>query len=1781
MILRDKSFLLNKKSITYVLLTLLFSLITIISVHSQNSQSDDEYTAYLEVTEFETDIRQQETILTVSETGLYSIQAESPTGTRISVIDRMSGILSSSGSVGDYDGRIDVLLSEGEYKIKLFSDIYADGRISLSVFLYKELNSNINELPVRLNTLPGISDGEAIYTELNDLEQKSYWIYIKEDEALTLEIMGRNLSGSILWKDGIWLTPIVPSESIYETEPGKPMKYLEYHHDFTEGYYLLTCYGGEAEDWTGELDSLNNQPDIIDENPLYIRYGIPYIGENGMQDIIISPFGRDAYRISKNTNYFEVFRENFEETKIFLNRFSNSRSRFYNNRASAEITNQSENSYCTIEYSQGSYEHTLIIQANPGDICSLTFFKETGYYQFDHSSSVTKNFWVSSIDSIEGRNLIDISPIMYDPETKEVLQYNTPVIGTEKPYVRRINLLSESTVYINIEAAGTYKIVESEEYGAEGNYWFVLFEDAINGTFGEENFQLADGSFELTAGLYILSIKPVHSGILHFVIYNESTGFNDAADSHKLNALNNAKLLLEETAPDTVNYFTWPNVVIPARSRYEDEILIFLNPREQDDEIGLIVRELPIILDNPLPVFLPSGETVEIPIKIEDVSLLKIGGANPELEVRGGVNSDTIAMDDLNLYPGEYILTLTNNNPDTELFTVSAEKLETVEIPAPELKPLEEVFTFLTEEESIYLDFDYNEQKEFILRVGEPGFYRIETSGRLSMGLDIRTDLTESLFSERNNGIGRNALIQTYLKPGDYLILVKALGESAGRTGIHLNRTPMLDAGKLFVDSIARNTVELDNALRFTIDIEELGDFNINTYGLNKSFSFRLEDDDGWPVNLPIGTGSLNTELYPGTYYYYSLPEPLKTRRLTQLIWKIGYGMPHGLLIVNEPEITIWREKSEPDIFYFSLTAPIEATFFITEEMEARIFKEGEELYYLTGGEDTEIYLVDGDYEIRARSVEENNFYEYSIRLYTNYLIPGETKDINSDTITLSVAEESIVDIWSTGAYDKKASLWDETGTILLAENDDMENDWNFRISRKLEPGLYNLKVENAGVDSYVTSIVHMEIRNERIINAGSLPVAYSEMLNKDVLTFPFKTDNMKELIEIKCIADSEISIALYKEEKLIVKTEDTLYIPLDENSSYTLQFWHNENIDIPVGISAEIIKGLKVTELPYTKEQISLPLYSKFVNNTGLSYYFYAEDTELLYSPGIDRPCIPLKDFPVNTANNSGWIINANAEENKTLHIIPLVLSENETTALMLGDIEHSFYIDHTSGNVLLLEVESEGMLTGCMVFPDYNFNSNEVLWESMHIQYSETLSGLSSNGLYQGKLWNINSNIKTGDDTNKEQAEQRINLNLRGFELQEQIILEDTFTLQLEPGKACEINIGSRVQELNLLLAENVTAFSVNNYISESIVSASNRNIEKIITVSGGKILFVNRGTEPASFRIQRVGFPSEIILTVSSGNQYESIMESDGSIIFNIDTGRNRTGEYTLNHQGALNTGDGAYVLCVAGDNVDAVLYTENGNIYKGINCFYGNNYKELRPYLILPSMNGKLEVNYSGGYLKVWLSATDSIDTQFIEPSGNIRNGVLDDNIGELSDNSQKWLVEIIEPGFISIETNAPGITILMSGNEVISISAGIDGRKILAYVDAGNYKIITRPFSDSSQAGSIIVNNISINIIEDHIYFIGPFETQVFKFNVTRDTTVGIGLKAEMDSLKCTLYDNQFNLIAAGSIIFENLRVGEYFIVVESDEMPVQYKPLVHGADGSITEVPPDVIEEFK
>ena len=85
-----------------------------------------------------------ETLLHISVPGRYSLQVQSDQGTKIEIVDRMAGPFAAAGSAGEWDGRLDLLLDKGTYKIRLHSHEEGVGTLKLAVHPFVEVGSSIN-----------------------------------------------------------------------------------------------------------------------------------------------------------------------------------------------------------------------------------------------------------------------------------------------------------------------------------------------------------------------------------------------------------------------------------------------------------------------------------------------------------------------------------------------------------------------------------------------------------------------------------------------------------------------------------------------------------------------------------------------------------------------------------------------------------------------------------------------------------------------------------------------------------------------------------------------------------------------------------------------------------------------------------------------------------------------------------------------------------------------------------------------------------------------------------------------------------------------------------------------------------------------------------------------------------------------------------------------------------------------------------------------------------------------------------------------------------------------------------------------------------------------------------------------------------------------------------------------------------------------------------------------------------------------------------------------------
>ena len=1677
-----------------------------------------------------------ETLLHIAAPGRYSLQVRSDQGTKIEIVDRMAGPFAAAGSAGENDGRLDLLLDKGTYKIRLRSHEEGVGTLTLAVHPFVEIGSSDKLLSPDAYQIESGS--------LKDLQQQSFWLHLKNRQILRLEAIGRNLKDCRLWRDGIWLEDIQPSFSTYEPVNGQPMGYAEFYHDLNPGIYRLTFYGGAALAW-GEDSG---------EHPFSLRVGHRELGSSGRKIITISPFGREAYVVPKKTDFFQISRADKKATTLSLKRWEDKASR-HGDGDKASITKESRNPWAVVRTREDKRKKWVTVQGNPGDRVVLTWFPDDRVFFIE--SGV---YWISSLHSAEGQDAIDVTGIISRPDQKTPVEGQVLTVGLNTPLVTgKFNLLGDTSLFLKLKDAGTYVIEENEASGARGRYRMEPFMFKRPRNYRSPPFQSPGEALELIQGFYKLTIRPDGSkGILSFTLRQKAEAVDDLQtdSSHRKQSLLLPKVNLPEH-----------------RERYTLEL-----NRRRNVATGIIVRSLPMNLGDPLPVILNAGQSVVIYIDIGQRSTLVIDSdkETPFLLTTDTVRWPAVAADSI-LSPGLYLFNLENSGTETTLFTLKTIPAKSAsELTLGNLKDqLEKSKSFLrlTEHKPLYLDFKRNQKQHFTLIVEEPSLYRLETSGRLATQLTVRTALITQLFTAKENGIGRNALVQQYLRPGVYHVTVQTQGQSRGRAGIHLRRTALLE-DELAVGAVQRTHLKPDAAVRYTLTIDDPGRYQFRTLGLGKNFANRLEDKGEWPLTKPGGRQTYTENFESGIYYYYSLPRPVESTRITTLTRivekqeRVGKG-PHPISF-NETVKMTWREEAgrPPDIFTAEITAPVDVTINLSGGMEGVIRLHGDtgNATVITGDSTWKGALQPGQYEIAVKSVREDNFLPYTLRMETSQLIPGlrQSVDLPAD-LTVSLEKPGIVDLFSFGATDVKASLWDEAGTRLLARNDDMPNDWNFRISQRLTPGRYLLKLLPVG-HNHGSVEVAMQFREQHVLPEHRFPpFTVKENLGKKVLAVPFKIDNANSVVGVTVDISQlqigngggELGVALLKgarplyEGTINADQASAFYIPLQAKTSYQILLWGLGDFTGEVMLDVVPLTVKPISVLPERTELLwppyAEPIALELTDADQSSYWVHESTGALLqFSSSLELPFEDFMDGPAVMNDGQGWLILSPYEKTQHLTLEPFALASGAVKTIELGQLPFAFNLEQENDGPLLLAVNSTGGQIGAMTYTSEDQFGSKFHWGGMEMATSETVTAIPSKGKYRAKIWQTRKTIET----------EKIHLNAHTFRMEDRIAFGKALSYErpLKPGSAKTFVLDKSRQTYELLLTGGLVAFVWDGKQTLALVAAHG-NTQESITVRGGELFIVNRGDEAGLFRVERKRESAETVQKFDSKQGFEGVFAEAGTISLLIKEIKN------------------GKELFVSGDAVRCRLLGNDGMIHAG-KRFHANR------------TQGILEISYGPGYVKIWEADPQEKDLAFLGKKPR-RVKSLSDERTKLENRSQRWMFGLDRPAYIIAEADAPGITALLADQKVLTTSVGSSkDRRLRYFLPAGDYQLWTRPLKDTTQRGSIRLLKVfpkPLDIVSDNPRLIRPGEIQVFGFNVTVKGKVGVGIRTESDQLDAKLFDSQFKRLASSPVMIQELEPGEYLLTVETiteAAVPIQYTPVVLGHTGGRQEIPEDVIGEY-
>lgn len=1099
-----------------------------------------------------------ETLLNIPSFGRYAITVSSAQGTALDLVDRMAGPGTMAGAPGAQDGRIDAFLERGTYKIRLVSDARGSGKATLAAVKFTELQP----APVQL------VENKPVTADLGDGQQRSWWIVVKDRGTYSFEAGGRYLNELRLWQPGSWMVDATPLVAESDANPDQPLALRQLTAQLEPGVYQLTAYGGPSLAWAQESKAA----------PFMLRWGVPSLSDSGRTTLQASILGIDRFLVPSTATTLRLVIDKSETASIAAQPYDPGSMFDQSQAQTASIDKTSRDPVAELDLgdANGNTPWLVTVTRKPGASYRLEVLNQSGG-QVSLSLNQGNTLLAMTLPG-DPDDEIDPGFLLVQDDNQRMAAASAIDLDTALPWRRRFNLLDTAQTFLH-----TSKPVNLQIDGTGVPAAFIVDRFMVNPPSDRHvpEPKPSGGVWTLTPGYYVLSTIPQMNGhgVLTMSMYVQGSK-PPTADSPRLPAalfphiaINNGTGSISETGQPPWGFTLFTSLA-------------------DAQAFGLRQEDLPAALAQPLSFELGAGQAASFPVTIgEDGQLAVIGtdGSALAFTLDGKPASGTAL-----LHPGQHQLGFTG--PKTGELTASVTETPARLLPAtalPVLNPAQVAPAALPpvrQGQPSFLDFAQGQSVNFALPVDHDALYQFDTTGLLETGGAIRTRINPALAKAEGNGIGRNFLLQMFLREGDYQLNVQTQGGTAGHAGVALTETPLLDEGMLALGNPARITLEPGQAALYHIHIAAQGTYHIFTLGLGHQFNMRLEDADGWPLIAPGGPADAQLDLAPGDYRMILLPGLVENRAVTmlqQILPPPSYA-GHGPFQVafGQPMANRWMEppagaKRVPDVWQFDLPAAATVTVSLDGGMRADILSAtpGAAPAGSTSGGSWTGRLPAGAYRIEASSAAPNNRVDYNLNVGLAELTPGQSEPVSAPAvIPVSLGGAQQYEISSFGAQDVRASLYDAAGK-LVAENDDRDNDWNFLIAGSFAPGTYTLHVDPVGTDTAQTQI---SITSPAIIAGPALTTGTPSLISDgQVHEMDLPPPPQGSLMLLGATAAVPVGLALEAQQPdgdwhmLATTTGLNPYLAVPAGcAKYRLRAWAEDHGTTPLAVSAQFVSG-------------------------------------------------------------------------------------------------------------------------------------------------------------------------------------------------------------------------------------------------------------------------------------------------------------------------------------------------------------------------------------------------------------------------------------------------------------------------------------------------------------------------------------------------------------------------------------------------------------------------------
>jgi len=1679
----------------------------------------------------------QSALMTVTRFGCYAVTVKSPQGMSLQLIDRMAGPWAVAGSAGSQDGRVDALVDRGQYKVIARGDSRAKGTAELAVRPYEEKNAQP----------PLLVEWKPVAATLADFEQLSYWIEIKERRLIFLEAAGRHLTELRLWKDGSWLVDATSARQVTQPRVGKPLTVVQLHVDLPPGLYLLTAYGGPSLPWAEDDGA----------RPFHLRYGIPRLGEVVRQRFAVSPFGTDRFRVPGKATYFRVELPEARPVTLRVGEFEE-QNPFAESGGVASVEKKSVPPVAELtREGSGETDHIVTVSGEEGQPYVLQHFESRQEYTFDGRG----DYWLSSVHSGHAEDSVDATALIVEHPAgvaaSRVQPFAEQVIDLDdsRGWARRANLLGTLTVFLNVKTVATYQVL------AEGTDARVRIEPFV--TFRPPHYRAPDfkasgSTWDLDAGFHVLTVEPVKKGIVRLVVRPKGLV------TTVLDAMGFERAVAERPVQGATRF---ARLALTPSSSYT----AYLN-LQPEVQTGLTLRRLPLDLVDPLFVLQAPGEVVTVPFHANEPGTLSAtaeDGKALEISLDSGAwqKGATAAV-------GEHSVAVRHSQAGPVPYSLALVPLR-LSASAP-LRPLPDTalatlpaFPTMLPDAPRFFDLGRQASATFALRAERPGLYRLESSGLLATGGQVRTRTITSLAEAAENGVGRNFSAQPYLGTGDYQVTVTARGASAGHLGLTLSRTDPMAGGFITNGVPARVTLPTGMAVVYRFNIARPGRFRVHALALGRELHCRIEDAEGWPIVAPGQTADLTHDFEAGRYRLIILPETTPTRVVTRIDpiggprRYAGHG-PHRLPLERRVE-HVWMEPEgdaprTPDTWEFSLSADVEASVELTGDMQATVLRVADDGATSTAAEvpPTRGFrgpLSKGRYRLEAVAARRNNRAPYQLLVSVDALVSGLDRQITAPVILpVSVGETGLVEISSYGASDVRARLLDADGRVVAA-NDDRPDDWNFSIVSTLPPGRFQLAVDPVGTTSAACT-VSMRTRAERPQAALSLPASQEIRVGRSAHIYPLNLPVGSELLVATARAAESVGISLETAEGAAwqplgsaVGRVARLEVPLPTQVTlrpYRVRVWSLDRRDSPVTLDvlalppAESSEG-RVTKgltLPATASRRQAVAMSIALERPGL-FHVPEDDNGLRWCSTLLRPCSPAHSGLVSVSGRRLWVVG---QPGQRLHATRVELDSSAPVTVTLDP-----------GVAIVADVRSR------------HGGPIAVLASARAAQPGARLADLEAAARPDGTA--LAAGMRTALTVRLRPGAAAVHLWLASHEAEPADAKLAAFDFApaapqsvpaglredvLAAGAAQTFTLPAGTKRLSLTLSKGLAA-TLSRGDSIDAVYWAEENLSETTETTADRLTLLSLQNDARRYAVELVPLLDAAPAALSIGSPFEQNATAAGV------------------ERVAVAAAAGA-TLHVRGGRGEAVFLSAQGFVGRGKD-------------LALDSA-GVLRIEHGVGPFLAWLDRPGSETTDLWARADAARS--LDISLPALvplEGPASLLRFKLEQPALLHVSSAASLVTLLRGDSGKALADIHPNGTTWDVFRPAGPVELLVRPFAGQSLAGILKITATPVTPIDEGLgpeTLLAPGQARLFSFRVQRRGAVGIGVRATTDVVETLLMSEGGETLGRGALQMPLLDPGTYLLALTApaDAAPVTARAAVAGLRPQDTGPPEEVLRAY-